>query len=63
MCLTCGCGLPYDKMGDDKNIVVDDIKKAVETDDGKGQTADQAVDNLVKTWAYAKEEDKKYKKD
>lgn len=61
MCLTCGCGMPYDKMGDDNNIVVDDIKKAVSTDDAKGQTTDQAVQNLVKTWAKVKDEDKQHK--
>lgn len=63
MCLNCGCNMPYDKMGDDKNIVVDDIKKSVETDSAKGVTADEAVQNIVKTWAKVKDEDKKYKKD
>lgn len=60
MCLNCGCNLPYDKMGDDKNIVVDDIKKSVGTDAAKGITADEAIDNIVKTWAKVKDEDKEY---
>lgn len=61
MCLNCGCGMPYDNMGDDNNLVVDDIKKAVETEAGQGLTMDQAVQNLTKTWQKVKDEDKQYK--
>ncbi len=61
MCLTCGCGLPYDDMGNPNNITVKDIKKAVETNDGKGQTEDQAVSNLIETWKKVKSEDKSFK--
>jgi hypothetical protein len=61
MCLQCGCGRPYDKMGDENNLVVDDIKEAVETDSAKGITTDQAIKNIVNTWNKVKEEDKKYK--
>lgn len=61
MCLTCGCGMPYDDMGDDKNVTYDDIQKAVETDDGKGKTTNEAVKTLIETWAKVKPEDKQYK--
>ncbi len=61
MCLTCGCGLPYDDMGDPKNITYADIKAAVETNDGKGLSADEAVKNLAKTWPKVKKEDQDYK--
>lgn len=61
MCLTCGCGMPYDDMGDASNITYQDIKKAMETEDGKGQTTDQGVKNLVKTWEKVKDSDKEYK--
>ena len=61
MCLTCGCGMPYDDMGDEDNVTYDDIKKAVETEDGEGITTDKAVQNLVKTWEKVKLEDREYK--
>lgn len=61
MCLQCGCGRPYDKMGNDDNLVVDDIKKAVETETAKGLTTDEAIKNIIETWPKAKEEDKNYK--
>ncbi len=63
MCLTCGCGLPYDDMGDGRNVTYDDIKHAVETSDGKGLTADQAVNNLVETWKKVKEDDRGFKQE
>lgn len=61
MCLNCGCGLPYDNMGDENNLVVDDIKKSVATKAAKGLTTDQAIENIVKTWMKVKGEDKKFK--
>ncbi len=61
MCLQCGCGRPYDDMGEpDKNLVVNDIIKSVTSDAAKGITTQQAIDNLVKTWnEKVKEDDKK----
>ncbi|MBI3984120.1 hypothetical protein HY346_02360 [Candidatus Microgenomates bacterium] len=47
-------------MGDANNITYQDIKKAVETKDGKGQTADQAIQNLKDTWPLVKDDDKQY---
>lgn len=61
MCLQCGCGKPYDKMGDKDNLVVDDIKKAVETESAKGLTTNEAIKNIMNTWPKANDEDKKYK--
>lgn len=61
MCLTCGCELPYDKMSSDDNLTVDDIKKAVQTADAKGLSAEDAVKNLVTAWSKVKEEDKTFK--
>lgn len=62
MCLQCGCKMPYDDMGEpDKNLVVDDIKKSVESDAAKGVTTDQAIKNIVETWNLVKDEDKQYK--
>lgn len=62
MCLNCGCGMPYDDMGDANNITYDDIKKAVETEDGKHMSTDEAIKMIGKTWEKVKEEDKNYKK-
>jgi len=53
--------MPYNDMGDPKNITVKDIKEAVETDAAGGITEDEAVENLVKTWTKVKTEDKEYK--
>lgn len=60
MCLQCGCGLPYDKMGEDNNLVYDDIKRAVETTAAKGLSAEQAIQNIMKTWDKVSDEDKQY---
>lgn len=61
MCLQCGCGLPYDKMGDEDNLVVDDIKKSVETSNAQGLTTDEAIKNIVQTWDKVDDGDKEYK--
>ena len=62
MCLNCGCNMPYNDMGEPgKNLVVDDVKKLVETEAAKGLTTDQAIENIVKTWGKVDDEDKQYK--
>lgn len=62
MCLQCGCGLPYDDMGEPgKNLTVDDMKKFVGSEAAKGITTDEAIENIVKTWQKVKDEDKQYK--
>ncbi len=64
MCLQCGCGLPYDDMGEPaKNLVFDDIKKSVQSDAAKGMTTDQAIQNIFKTWDKVSDEDKQFKAD
>jgi hypothetical protein len=45
----------------DKNLVVNDIKKSVESEAAKGITAEEAIKNIVETWKKVKEEDKQYK--
>jgi hypothetical protein len=61
MCLQCGCGRPYDDMGEpDKNLVVDTIKKSVESESAKGITTEEAIKNIVQTWQKVKDEDKQY---
>jgi hypothetical protein len=30
MCLDCGCGKPNDRHGDDRHIIMDDVKAAAE---------------------------------
>lgn len=62
MCLQCGCKRPYDKMDDDNNLTVDDIKKSVQTENAKGKTTEEAVEELLATWKEkVKEEDKNFK--
>lgn len=51
MCLTCGCMRPNDDMGDEHNIIMDDIKASVQTSAGAGLTPEEAVKNLIETWA------------
>lgn len=43
MCMSCGCGEPYDDHGNSDNIVFDDIKKAA---DAEGISTEQAVENI-----------------
>jgi hypothetical protein len=45
MCVTCGCGLPEDKHGDDRNITLSEVQSAAEA---AGITLDEAVDNIKK---------------
>jgi len=62
MCLQCGCKRPYDKMGDENNLTVDDIKKSVQTENAKGKTTEEAVQELLATWKQkVKDEDKAFK--
>jgi hypothetical protein len=46
MCLTCGCGVPNDDHGDDRNITYDDLKTAAEAAEIQ---VDEAVRNLEET--------------
>jgi hypothetical protein len=62
MCLQCGCKRPYDKMGDENNLTVDDIKKSVQTENAKGKTTEEAVQELLATWKEkVKDKDKDFK--
>jgi hypothetical protein len=43
MCVTCGCGTPEDKHGDDRNITLSELQAAA---DAAGITLDEAVANI-----------------
>jgi hypothetical protein len=44
MCANCGCGIPEDRHGDDRNILWSEIVAAAEA---SGISVDQAVDNIA----------------
>ena len=46
MCLTCGCGDPYDQHGDERYLVWDDLAKSAEPDK---MSAQEALKNLNET--------------
>lgn len=56
MCLTCGCMLPYERHGDDRNLIVDDIQDSTKTEQAKGLTPNDAIKNLKGTWEEKVEE-------
>ena len=43
MCVTCGCGIPEDKHGDDRNITLSELQAAA---DAAGITLEEAVGNI-----------------
>ncbi len=43
MCATCGCGIPEDKHGDERNINWSEIEAAAQAND---ISADEAVKNI-----------------
>ncbi len=45
MCANCGCGIPEDKHGDDRNITWSQIEAAAAAND---QSTDEAVNNIEK---------------
>ena len=47
MCLTCGCGKPNDKHGDNRNITQNDLDMAAQA---AGISSDQAMQNMVNTY-------------
>jgi hypothetical protein len=44
MCLSCGCGKPNDKHGDNRNITLDDLNRAAEA---AGTTRDRVLQNIM----------------
>ena len=49
MCLSCGCGEPNERHGDDRHIIEDDIVAAAEAADlTPSQVAQNIVDGLGK---------------
>ena len=43
MCLSCGCGEPFEDHGNPENITYEDLKKAA---DAGGLSVEQAADNI-----------------
>lgn len=43
MCLSCGCKQPDERHGDDRNIVMDDLKQAAEA---AGMSPKEVVQNI-----------------
>lgn len=43
MCVTCGCGIPEDNHGDERNITLSELQAAAEA---VGITLEEAVDNI-----------------
>lgn len=43
MCANCGCGIPEDKHGDDRNIAWSEVQAAAEANN---QTPSQAIKNI-----------------
>jgi hypothetical protein len=44
MCVSCGCGSPNDKHGDQRNITMNDLDQAAKA---AGTTRDRVVENIV----------------
>lgn len=47
MCYTCGCKLPYERHGEDANIVEDDLKAAGQTSTIKKAGVKAAKENMA----------------
>ena len=43
MCVTCGCGKPHERHGDQRNIIMEDLQRAAEASD---ITVDKAIENI-----------------
>jgi hypothetical protein len=43
MCANCGCGIPEDRHGDDRNITWSDIQAAADAND---MSANVAIENM-----------------
>ena len=54
MCLSCGCGIPDEDHGDQRNITMANIEDAA---DAAGLTVDEVLDN-IETTLYGREEEK-----
>jgi hypothetical protein len=48
MCLTCGCGVPNDDHGDERNITYEDLKTAAEAAEIPVEEAVRNFDETVK---------------
>jgi hypothetical protein len=48
MCMNCGCGRPFDKMGNDANITYDQLEAAAKANDMDPETAADNIHALAK---------------
>lgn len=48
MCMSCGCNIPYDDHGDDRNITLDDLRNAMYAGDVKSPKA--VIKNMKQTF-------------
>lgn len=53
MCLTCGCALPHDDLGNPDHLTIEDLERSADID---GMGLDEAVRNLIQTVEIAKGE-------
>lgn len=44
MCMSCGCGVPNDNHGDERNITQDDLDRAAQA---ANVSREQAADNIM----------------
>jgi hypothetical protein len=47
MCLSCGCGIPEDDMGDPDQITLQTLEKAAKAN---GVTVDEVLETIVRTY-------------
>lgn len=52
MCTSCGCGIPDDDRGDERNITLEDLEDAA---DAAGITVEEVVDNIQASMTTGKE--------
>lgn len=55
MCLNCGCGMPNDKMGDERNLTLEDLAEAQMANEG--MTGEQTLEEMKKSLDKLKGED------
>lgn len=51
MCASCGCGMPNDKHGDDRNITWDEVKAAADAQNINAKEATQNMQEMARQQA------------
>lgn len=57
MCYTCGCKMPYERHGDKKNLVEEDLKQAGETEAIEKAGKVKAKENMIELLKLQEERD------